>query len=187
LELNEEKLIEACKQNKRKARNRLYNLYANQFLGICLRYTRNKTEAEDVLHDSFIKIFTKIDQYTGKGSFEGWMKRIVTNTAIQVIRDRIKDRKIFDENKEFENDANYVEEQNEDLPRLDATELMQIIQDLPDGYRAVFNMFVFEEIGHKEIADILGISEGTSKSQYFRAKQLLRKEIIRRLEEKENR
>jgi RNA polymerase sigma-70 factor (ECF subfamily) len=186
LELNEEKLIEACKQNKRKARNRLYQLYANKFLGICLRYTRNKTEAEDVLHDSFIKIFTKIDQYTGKGSFEGWMKRIVTNTAIQLLRDRIQERKVFDENKEVEQDAEITEEQNEDLPRLDAKDLMQIIQNLPDGYRAVFNMYVFEGMGHKEIAETLNISEGTSKSQYFRAKQLLRKEIIRKMEEQEN-
>jgi len=175
LESKEEQLIQGCKKNKRKARNQLYKLYANKFLGICLRYTRNKSQAEDVLHDSFIKIFTKIDQYSGKGSFEGWMKRIVSNTAIQYLRDNTKDRSVF-EDKEIDNTA-IVEDIEDNIPLIDSKELMRIIQSLPDGYKIIFNMYVFEEMSHREIANNLGISEGTSKSQLHRAKRYLRTEI----------
>jgi len=175
LESKEEQLIQGCKKNKRKARNQLYKLYANKFLGICLRYTRNKSQAEDVLHDSFIKIFTKIDQYSGKGSFEGWMKRIVSNTAIQHLRDITKDRSVF-EDKEVDNAA-IIDDTEEEIPLVDAKDLMRIIQLLPDGYKIIFNMYVFEEMSHREIANNLGISEGTSKSQLYRSKRFLRKEI----------
>ena len=182
MESRQKQLIEGCKKNKRKARNELYKLYANSLLGICLRYTRNRSEAEDVLHDAFIKIYTKIDQYSGAGSFEGWMKRITTNTAIQYLRERARrDSKIQD--KEVEHIDAMVDEQDEEMPQIPAKELMQMIQALPDGYRMVFNLYLFEEMSHKEIAQLMDISESTSKSQYFRAKQYLRKEIKKRLEQ----
>ena len=181
MELNEEQLIEGCKKNMRKARNNLYKLYARKLLGICLRYTRNKSEAEDVLHDAFIKIFTKIDQYSGKGSFEAWMKRITTNTAIQHLRDKAKKRLVISE-KEVD-EVNIIEEVKEESPQLPAQELMKIIQMLPDGYKMIFNLYVFEKMSHKEIAQLLGISEGTSKSQFSRAKQYLRNEINKHIQE----
>ncbi len=184
MEFTEEQLIVGCKKKKRKARNRLYSLYANKFLGICLRYTRNKPEAEDVLHDAFIKIFTKIDQYSGEGSFEAWMKRIVTNTAIQSLRERNKSRKIFDEKELNEEIAD--NEVKEDIPQLSAKDLMALIQELPDGYKLIFNMHVIENIPHKEIATTLGISEGTSKSQLFRAKKYLRVAVAKRIKELNN-
>ncbi len=180
MELNEEQLIEGCKRNKRKARNNLYKLYANKLLGICLRYTRNKSEAEDVLHDSFIKIFTKIDQYSAKGSFEAWMKRITTNTAIQHLRDKAKKNALIS-GKEVD-EVNIVEETEEESHQLPAQELMKIIQKLPDGYKMIFNLYVFEKMSHKEIAKLLNISEGTSKSQFYRAKQYLRKEINKHIQ-----
>ena len=183
LELQEELLIEGCRKNKRKARNRLYKLYANKFLGICLRYTRNKPEAEDVLHDAFIKIFTKIDQYTGKGSFEGWMRRIVVNTAIQSLRERNKTRLIIEDHEFNENIK--IEDMEESMPVLPAKELLALIQDLPDGYRIIFNMYVIENMSHKEIAESLEISLGTSKSQLFRAKQYLKGLVKKRLQELE--
>jgi len=173
--VSEEQLIEGCKSKKRKARNKLYKLYANKLLGICLRYTRNKSEAEDVLHDAFIKIFTKIDQYSGKGSFEAWMKRIVSNTAIQHLRDNAKSRLIFDQ-KDIE-EVHISSEQEDEIPRIEAKELLKLIQELPDGYKIVFNMYVFEEMSHHDIAAELNISEGTSKSQLHRAKRFLRTEI----------
>ena len=181
MEYQEDLLIEGCKKNKRKARNRLYKLYANSFLGICLRYTRNMTEAEDVLHDSFIKIFTKIDQYSGKGSFEAWMKRIVVNTAIQSLRERNKSRLIFDNNEIREDQVK--DDIDIDLPIISAKELLKLVQQLPDGYKLVFNMFVIEGLSHQQIAEQLGISIGTSKSQLFRAKQLLRVEVNKRIKE----
>ncbi|MCK5855942.1 MAG: sigma-70 family RNA polymerase sigma factor [Bacteroidales bacterium] len=184
MEYQEDSLIEGCKRKKRKARNKLYKLYANQFLGICLRYTRNTSEAEDVLHDAFIKIFTKIDQYTGKGSFEGWLKRIVVNTAIQSLRERSKTRLVFDEN-EIDDDR-IREDIDVVLPMISAKELMEFIQQLPDGYKVVFNMFVIEDMSHQEIADKLNISVGTSKSQLFRAKKFLKVEVEKRIKELDN-
>ena len=183
LKLTEEQLIQGCKRNKRKARNSLYKLYANKLLGVCLRYTRNKSEAEDVLHDAFIKIFTKMDQYKGKGSFEGWMRRIVVNTAIQSLRERSKTRLII-EDKEIQEDK-HSEEIDDEMPILSAKELMALIQNLPDGYKVIFNMFVIEDMSHKEICEQLNISEGTSKSQLFRAKKYLRTEIEKRIKELE--
>ena len=184
MELQEELLlIEGCRKNKRKARNRLYNLYANKFLGVCLRYTRNKTEAEDVLHDAFIKIFTKMDQYKGNGSFEGWMRRIVVNTAIQSLRERSKTRLIIEDN-EIREDK-HAEDIDDNMPLLPAKELMELIQNLPDGYKVIFNMFVIENMSHKEICEQLNISEGTSKSQLFRAKKYLRAAVEKRIIELE--
>jgi len=181
LELQEKQLIEGCRKNKRKARNKLYKLYANKYLGVCLRYTRNKPEAEDVLHDAFIKIFTKIDQYKGNGSFEGWMRRIVVNTAIQSLRERSKTRLVFEENEIIEDTVS--EDLDDNTPMLPAKELMALIQNLPDGYKVIFNMYVIENMNHQEIADSLDISLGTSKSQLFRAKKALRNEIEKRIKE----
>jgi RNA polymerase sigma-70 factor (ECF subfamily) len=179
LKLEEEQLIEACKENKRQACNELYELYSKKLLGICLRYTRNLSEAEDVLHDAFIKVFTKIDQYSGKGSFEGWLKRITANTAIQYLRNRAKNDARFSAR---EVETINVEEDDEDvIPAIPAKELMKMIQDLPDGYRIIFNMYVFEEMSHKEIAEVLQINENTSKSQFHRAKLSLRKMVNRYL------
>ncbi len=181
MELQEKQLIEGCRKNMRKARNKLYKLYANKFLGVCLRYTRNKPEAEDVLHDAFIKIFTKIDQYEGNGSFEGWMRRIVVNTAIQSLRERSKTRLVFEENEIREDKVS--EDLDDNTPMLPAKELMALIQNLPDGYKIIFNMYVIENMSHQEIADTLNISLGTSKSQLFRAKKALRNEIEKRIKE----
>jgi RNA polymerase sigma-70 factor (ECF subfamily) len=174
LKLKEEQLIEACKENKRQARNELYKLYSKKLLGICLRYTRNLSEAEDVLHDAFIKIFTKIGQYSGKGSFEGWLKRVTANTAIQYLRERAKNDARFSAR---EVETINVAEDDEAIPAIPAKELMKMIQNLPDGYRMIFNMFVFEEMSHKEIAEVLQINENTSKSQFHRAKLSLRKTV----------
>ena len=173
--MTDNQLIEACKKNSAKARSRLYHLYANKLLGICLRYTKNRYEAEDVLHDAFLKIYTKIDQFTGEGSFEAWLKRIATNTAIQYLRDRSKELKTMDID---EYDGNVVEETEIELPALSSAQLMELIQRLPNGYRLVFNMYVFEQMSHNDISEQLNISVGTSKSQLSRAKAFLKTEIL---------
>ena len=171
-----EKLLIACKKGRYRARTKVYKLYSPILLGICLRYTRNKQEAEDVLHEAFIKIYTKIDQ-AGKGSFEAWMKQIARNEALQFIRKRAS---LNSKHERYEQDAitdeNSVE--NLDFRDISANIILELIQHLPDGYRLVFNLYVFEEKTHKEIANLLNISEGTSKSQYARAKRKLQKQII---------
>ena len=175
-ETSEIKLIEDCIKGKRRAQNKLYKKYADILLGICLRYSRNKSEAEDVLQDGFIKIFTKIKDFRMEGSFEGWMKRIMINTALLNSRDNLKHY--------FHADIDVIQERITDdvIFEVDdnhsAKEIMKLVQGLPDGYRMVFNLYVFDNYTHKEIAESLGISEGTSKSQLARARKFLQNKLL---------
>ena len=169
------KVVEACKKKSRRAKAKLYKAYAPTLLGICLRYAKNKSEAEDILHEGFIKIYTKIDQ-AGKGSFEAWMKQIVKNEALQYLRKRASLNKRHDQ---YEKDCLGDIEYDEELlvNNISSKKILEFIQSLPDGYRLVFNLYVFEDKSHKEIAQILNITESTSKSQYFRAKKQLQNHI----------
>jgi len=144
-----------------------------------LRYCREEETARDLLHDGFIRAFTKIGSYTGKGSFEGWLRRIFVNLALEHYRKEKQKVKFMDEYGYFA--SNVVELQEDDLldigdiPR---AEVLEMIRSLPPGYRTVFNLFIFEEMSHKEIARELGINEAASRSQFFRAKSLLQKKIL---------
>lgn len=161
-------LIEACKKSNRKAQKELYNSYAPKMLSICKRYLRNSAEAEDVLLSAMYKIFTKINQYEGKGSFEGWMKRIVVNESLMQLRKK----KNFNVTVEISNvQIQYKVEIDENLILED---LLKVLDLLPTGYRTVFNLYVIEGYKHREVADILGISINTSKSQLILAKKRLR-------------
>ena len=170
-----QKLLLACKKGNYRAKSKLYKVYAPMLLGISMRYSKDKFEAEDILHEAFIKIYTKIDQ-AGKGSFEAWMKQIVRNEALQFIRKRVS---LTAKQDRFEQDS-ITDYNSEDISFNDvpAKVILDLIQKLPDGYRLVFNLYVFEENSHKEIAEILNISVGTSKSQYARAKKKLQTQII---------
>lgn len=166
-----EQLIHKCKNNDRESQARLYHLFSNKLYATSLKYSRNKTEAEDNLQDSFITIFQKIGQYNFKGSFEGWLRRITINTILQKYRAQnvfeiVNEQRIEDEN---------VTVDDEDIS-LDY--LLAIIQELPDRYRLVFNLYVLDDYSHKEIAELLNISQGTSKSNLARARILLRDKII---------
>ena len=165
-----EKLIADCKQGDRKAQAKLYRKYSPILFGICLKYSRNKTEAEDNLHDSFMTIFNKIGQYSGKGSFEGWMKRISVNTVLQKYR-KEEHLNIVSENTEEEVD---VDSGRADIP---LQTLLQYIQELPNKYRLTFNMYVLDGYSHKEISEKLGTSTGTSKSNLARARMILKGKI----------
>jgi len=166
-----EQLIEQCKAQDRKAQEKLYKLFSNKLYSICLKYSRNATEAEDNLHDSFMTIFEKINGYSYKGSFEGWIKRITVNTVLQKYRKQ----GTFDSLPyNLEEDINVSTEQQEEYS-LDY--LLGIIQSLPDRYRLTFNLYVLDGYSHKEIATMLDISEGTSKSNLARAKMALRNKI----------
>lgn len=139
---------------------------------VCLKYSRNYEDAEDTLQDSFLTIFKKIKQYKNKGSFEGWMKRIAIHTALEKYRSKSQLKIIIDENVKEE-----VIEVNDLNTEINVDYLLRIIQKLPDRYRLVFNLYVLDNFSHKEIANMLKISMGTSKSNLSRARHLLKKEI----------
>lgn len=166
--LNE--LIEKCKKEDIKAQGELYTLYANKLYSICLKYSRNVAEAQDNLQDAFLTIFKSISQYKHKGSFEGWMKRITVNTVLQKYR---KERYFEIVNDQLvEEPETEIEEQN-----LSLDYLLKLIQELPDRYRLVFNLYVLDDYSHQEIAEMLGITIGTSKSNLARARMILKNKL----------
>jgi len=169
--LSLDQLIENCKVNDTKAQSELYNLFSGKLFSVCLKYSRNYVEAEDNLQDAFLTIFKKIDQYKNKGSFEGWLKRVTMNTVLQQYRnDKVFDIVIN------ENIIDDVElEVDEDALSIDY--LLKIIQELPDRYRLVFNLYVLDGYSHKDIADMLEINIGTSKSNLARARLILKQTI----------
>lgn len=178
-----EEIIARCRKMEKKAQRRLYNMYAPLFFGIALRYGQRKQDAEDILQDAFVKIFTRINQYNEKGSFEGWMKKILINTAISHYR--------LSQKHDYHKDINAVSEtslKNFDLDKdsdFTKEELLNTINSLPDGFRLVFNLYAIEGYKHREIADMLDISTGTSKSQYSRARTLLQFKLLELKKEKE--
>ena len=177
---NEQQIIEGCLKNSRKAQKMLYDKYASKFLGMCMRYAKDRLEAEDILQEGFLKIFGRISQFSGLGSFEGWMKRIIVNTAITNYRQNLKHyyKQHIDEVNESDIDATFSESE------YSLEELLKVIQALPPGYKMVFNMFAIEGFQHKEIAEMMGIDVTTSKSQYSRAKKLLREKLAELKKEK---
>ena len=166
-----DELIIQCKKQDAKAHGELYKRYNRILFAICLRYSPNYAEAEDNLQDAFLTIFKKIEQYHGKGSFEGWMKRITVNMVLQKYR-KNRSFEIVDEG-QIE-DEEEMEVETDEIP-LDY--LLKIVQELPDRYRLVFSMYVMDGYQHKEIAEMLGISDGTSKSNLARARTILQKKI----------
>ena len=168
-----DQLILDSQKNDRKAQEQLYRLYSPKLFGICLKYSRNYAEAEDNLQDGFILIFEKINQFGFKGSFEGWIKRLVINHILQQYRSETF-LNLVDENIAQEVE---VEFDNEDIT---IEYLMSLIQELPNRYRLVFNLYVLDGYNHQEIAEMLGISIGTSKSNLARAKMNLKEKIENR-------
>lgn len=171
--MNEKQLIEGCRKGDRSAQKELYEVFSRKMLGVCLRYSNDRETARDLLQDGFIKIFTNIGTYSGSGSFEGWMRRIFVNCALEQLRrnDVLRDASDLDNSAELTEPAASV------MDRLSAEELMAVIQKLPAGFRTVFNLFAIEGYSHKEIGVLLNITESTSRSQYTRARQLLQRTI----------
>lgn len=170
--MKEAELIKQCIKNNRTAQNELFRKYKDTLFFISLKYCRNEADAEDNLHDAFITIFQKMKSFKNKGSFEGWMKRITIYKAI----DKYKVQKPV--NIEINNDLLQEEEVETDADtNISLDQLLKLIQELPDQYRLVFNLYQMDGFSHKEIASLLNISEGTSKSNYHRAKLILRDEI----------
>ena len=168
--LSLEQLLENCKINDTKAQSELYKLFSIKLFSVCLNYWPNYEKAEDNLQDAFITIFKKIEQYKNKGSFEGWLKRITINTVLQQYRSE----KVFDIVNETITDEVELEVDEETLS---IDYLLKIIQELPDRYRLVFNLYVLDGYSHKDIADMLEINIGTSKSNLARARHILKQTI----------
>jgi len=165
-----EQLIYECTKNNTKAQEQLYHLLAPKLFAVCLKYSRSYEEAQDNLQESILLIFEKISQYKNSGSFEGWAKRVVINYVLQQYRNQ----KIFEIVSEKIPDTDDVEIEDESVS---IEFLTKIIQELPDRYRLVFNLYVMDDYSHKEIAEMLGINIGTSKSNLARAKAILKDKI----------
>lgn len=166
-----DRLIKNCIKQDAEAQSQLYKQYASKLFSLCLKYSKNYAEAEDNLHDAFITVFSKIEQYNNKGSFEGWLKRIAINTSLQRYRDNVG---VYD----IVNEGN-IEDVSVDINDDDVTIdfLLQIIQELPDRYRLVFSLYVLDGYSHVEISELIQISTGTSKSNLARARLILKDKI----------
>ncbi len=167
-------LMAGCKAGDRIMQELLYKQTSAKMFAICLRYARDRMEAEDSLQTGYIKVFQNIKNYRGDGSFEGWMKRVMVNTAIESYRKNLKNLNLVQLEDTFEQSAMAF-----DYNRLEMQDLLKLIQQLADGYRLVFNMYIIEGYSHKEIAATLGISESASKSQLSRARAILKEKIIK--------
>lgn len=168
----ESKLLEGCKKGDRKSQRILYERYSPTLFSVCRRYVKELDEAEDILIKSFTRIFDKIEQFKGEGSFEGWMRRIVVNEALGFLRRTKMYVEVDVEHADREPDYTYA------ANHLEAEDLMRLVNSLPPGYRTVFNLFAIEGYSHQEIAKQMGISENTSKSQLSRARTLLQKQLV---------
>lgn len=166
-----DRLIKNCIKQDAQAQSQLYKQYASKLFTLCLKYSRNYAEAEDNLHDAFITVFSKIDQYNNKGSFEGWLKRIAINTSLQRYRDNAGVFDIVNEER--------IEDVKVDIndSEVSIDFLLGIIQELPDRYRLVFNLYVLDGYSHVEISELINISTGTSKSNLARARMILKEKI----------
>ena len=174
--MTDEELALQCKRADKDARRLLYERYGGQLMAICLRYSGDKETAEDILHDGFLRIFQTIGQfsYQGQGSLKAWLSKVMVNEALGYLRRRnVKSRQEIP----VEEVADVMDDADEGVDDIPQAELMKLISELPDGYRTVFNLYVFEGKSHKEIASLLGITEHTSSSQFYRARVLLMKKI----------
>ena len=166
-------LIESCKKGNRAAQKIMYDQLASRMLPVCMRYIGDRTMAEDVLQDGFVTLFTRLDSYKGEGSFEGWARRIFVTTALMSLRK--KDALKMSE--ELETVRGMKAETASQMQNIGYKELMKLVMSLPPGFRTVFNMYAIEGYSHKEIAEMLGITETTSRTQFSRARVWLQKKI----------
>jgi RNA polymerase sigma factor (sigma-70 family) len=172
--MSDKQIIEGCIRHDRRSQQELYDRYSRFLLGVCLRYSTDKAEAEDILQDSFLKIYFNIRDYSGTGSFTGWLRKVAVNTAITHYHKNLKYRYHVDI-EEYVTIETGITSFEEDFFTSD--ELYKVLNELPTGYRMVFNLYAVEGYKHKEIADMLSIDTNTSKSQYSRAKAVIRDKL----------
>jgi RNA polymerase sigma factor (sigma-70 family) len=176
MKMNEVQLVNKCLEKDTLAQKQLFEFYSKRMMGVCLRYSKDMEEAQDVLQMGFIKVFEKLDLYNHKGSLEGWIRKIIVNTAL----DNIRKNKKLQNNVEIEKVDYQLHNHNESaVDALSVQDLLKVIQSMPTGFRTVFNMCVIEGYSHKEIAEELNISVSTSKSQFSRARAYLQKILVK--------
>ncbi|MEZ4739447.1 MAG: RNA polymerase sigma factor [Flavobacteriales bacterium] len=174
-------LVDGCLKEDRRAQERVYELFYGKMMAVCLRYTKNTDQAKDILQDGFIKVFRGVDKFNRAGSFEGWVRRIMVNTAIDHFRRTKNSYLLLGEDRSIEDFADQdvediiADDEPQDHMDLKPADIINAMQKLTPAYRTVFNLYVFEEMTHKEIADMLGINIGTSKSNLAKAKHNLKK------------
>ncbi|MDB5192940.1 MAG: sigma-70 family polymerase sigma factor [Segetibacter sp.] len=174
--MTEEYIISGCLQNDPSAQRELYNRYSPKMLSVCYRYAQNREDAEDMLQEAFIKVFTQIHTFQSKGAFEGWIRRIIVHTCINFL----KKYKKFNESVDL-GQAGYLHIKEETIPSImQAKQVTECIRILPIGYRTVLNLFAIEGFSHREISQMLDIEESTSRSQYTRAKAMLENILVKK-------
>ena len=169
--MTDEQLASGCVKGDPTAQKALYEQFARKMMSICMRYAHNRDQAQDIMQDGFVKVFQKMDHYRGDGPLGGWIARTMVNTAL----DHIRRNKPYDHSLDLTEAEHLHQEDEQVLSAMSTDELMALIQSLPTGYRTVFNLFAIEGYAHKEIAEMLGVSENTSKSQFMKARAYLRK------------
>jgi len=172
--VNDLDIIKGCARHERKAQQMLFDKYSRFMLGICMRYASDRAEAEDIMQDCFLKIYFSIEDFSGTGTFAGWLRKIAVNTAITYYHKNLKHRYHI-EIEEYVSVETGTASFGEDL--FTSEELQKVLNELPPGYRMVFNLYAVEGYKHKEIAEMLDIDTNTSKSQYSRAKAVLREKL----------
>lgn len=168
----EETLLEGCRRGSNKAQRQLYEQYAPKMLTVCRRYVSDESEAEGVMVNGFLKVFEKIGQFNGEGNFEGWIRRIMVNESLMHLRKNKRASMMVNIDEAYSQAFD-----EEAISMLAAEDLLRLIQELPEGYRQVFNLYAIEGYSHKEVAEQLGINENTSKSQLSRARAMLQKKV----------
>lgn len=169
LDTREADLIEGAKRGDRRSQKAIYDMLSGKMMAVCMRYMGERDAAEDILQDGFVTLFSKLDSYSGAGSFEGWARKIFVNTALMALRkkDALRNSEDIDVARNLLNDDPTV------IEKISYNDLMKLVASLPPGFRTVFNMYIIEGYSHKEIAEELGVSETTSRSQLQRARMLL--------------
>ncbi len=171
--MDEKQLVEGCVAGKKSAQRELYNRYTSKMFGVCLRYAPDHDTAQDMLQEGFIRVFSNIGRYKGLGSFEGWIRKIIVNTALEMLRKN----DVLRYSADVQVITGVASNLEDSLTQLAAADLVALIQSLPASYRAIFNLYAIEGYSHKEIAEMLEIAEGTSKSQFSRARVWLQKKL----------
>lgn len=170
---NLKQILEGCLKNNRADQYELYSHFSSKMYGVCLRYAQHYDESQDLLQEGFIKVFANLKSYRGEGDLEGWIRRIMINTAIEKYRQKLKEMTVFND----ETNLNYSEN-NLGLEYLNLSDLLELIQSLPMQYRLIFNLYAMEGYSHKEISEQLNITESTSRSNLARARSILQKALV---------
>lgn len=172
--MTDEELIRGCIREDATCQKEVFNRYAGRMLGVCNRYARTAADAEDILQDAFIKVFDKIHQFKFEGSFEGWIRRIIVNTALKKYTLRRYEKEVVGYEVKDKDESGM---EPSAYSHLTQKEILELINNLPEGYRLIFNLYVIEGFQHEEIAEMLGIQPGTSRSQLVKARTMLQKQI----------